>query len=98
MALDCFWNAFSPTLGFAAIRTLISLICDPKWMETDKILRLEKSTHGLKPPSKAFMKQVGEEMLKFVKRVEYKSPVNPQRACAERKVRNFIRISVQIPR
>jgi hypothetical protein len=57
VALDCFWNAFSPTLGFAAIRTLI---CDPKCMETDKILRLEKSIHGLKPPSKAFMKQLGE--------------------------------------
>ncbi len=26
------WNTFSPTLGFSTIRTLISLMCDPKWM------------------------------------------------------------------
>jgi hypothetical protein len=30
--IDCVWNTFSPTLGLSAIRTLISLMCDPKWM------------------------------------------------------------------
>ena len=30
--IDCVWNTFSPTLGFSTIRTLISLMCDPKWM------------------------------------------------------------------
>ena len=34
-------------------------------------LRLEKSRYGLKSASKTFMKQVGEEVLKFVERVEY---------------------------
>jgi hypothetical protein len=44
-------------------------MCDPK-----KVLRLEKSIYGLKSAGKAFMKQLGDEVLKFVERVEYKSP------------------------
>jgi len=102
--IDCVWNTFSPTLGLSAIRTLISLMCDPKWMVdsydlsgaflgtkledrevylrlppeagkyANKVLRLEKSIYGLKSAGKAFMKQLGDEVLKFVERVEYKSP------------------------
>ena len=102
--IDCVWNTFSPTLGFAAIKTLASLMCDPTWIvdsydlleaflgtkledrevyirlppeagkHANKILRLEKSSYGLKSVSKAFMKKLGEEVLKFVERVEYKSP------------------------
>ncbi len=97
------WNKFSPTLGLSAIRTLISLMCDPKWMVdsydlsraflgtkledrevymrlppeagkyANKVLRLEKSIYGLKSAGKVFMKQLGDEVLKFVERVEYKS-------------------------
>ena len=29
--VDCVYNTFSPTLGFTAIRVLISLMCDPKY-------------------------------------------------------------------
>jgi hypothetical protein len=65
-------------------------MCDPKWMETDKILRLEKSIHGWKSASKAFMKQLGEEVLnvtlKFVEMVEYKSPGNPTCVCRTQRV------------
>ena len=40
----------------------------------NKVLRLKKSIYGLKSASKAFMKQLGEEVLKFVERVECKCP------------------------
>jgi hypothetical protein len=30
LGIDCVWNTFSPSLGFSAIRTLISLMCDRK--------------------------------------------------------------------
>jgi hypothetical protein len=40
----------------------------------NKVLRLEKSIYGLKSAGKAFMKQLGDEVLKFVERVEHKSP------------------------
>ena len=55
-------------------------------METDEILRLEKSIHGWKSASKAFMKQLGEEVLKFVEMVEYKSPGNPTCVCRTQRV------------
>ena len=42
----------------------------------NKILRLEKRLSDLKSVSKSFMKKLGEEVLKFVERVEYKSPGN----------------------
>jgi hypothetical protein len=29
--VDCVYNTFSPTIGFTAIRVLISLMCDPKY-------------------------------------------------------------------
>ena len=40
----------------------------------NKVLWLEKSIYGLKSAVKVFMKQLGDEVLKFVERVEYKSP------------------------
>ena len=97
---DSVWNTFSPTLGFSDIRTLISLICDPKWMVdsydlsgdflvikledrevymclppeegiyTNKVLWLENFIYGLKSVVKAFMKQLGDEEMKFVESVE----------------------------
>jgi hypothetical protein len=98
--IDCVWNTFSPTLGFSVIRTLISLICDPKWMVdsydlsgdflvtkledrevymclapeagiyTNKVLWLENFIYGLKSADKVFMNHLGDEILKFVERVE----------------------------
>jgi hypothetical protein len=29
--VDCVYNTFSPTIGFTAIRVLISLMCDPEY-------------------------------------------------------------------
>jgi hypothetical protein len=102
--IDYVWNTFSPTLGLSSIRTLISLMWDPKWMVdsydlsgtflvtkledrkvymslppeagkyANKVLWLEKSIYGLESAGKAFMKHLGDEVLKFVERVEYKSP------------------------
>jgi hypothetical protein len=40
----------------------------------NKVLRLQKSIYGLKLVGKTFMNQLGDEVMKFVERVEYKSP------------------------
>ena len=31
LGLDTVWNTFSPTVGFTAIRTMISVLCNPKF-------------------------------------------------------------------
>ena len=30
--VDTVWNTFSPTIGFTAIRTMISVLCNPKYL------------------------------------------------------------------
>jgi len=55
-------------------------------------LRLEKSRYGLKSASKTFMKQLGEEVLKSVERVEYNLVIT-MCVCRTQSSRKFMRIS-----
>ncbi len=32
--VDCVYNTFSPTIGFTAIRVLVSLMCNPKYVHS----------------------------------------------------------------
>ena len=98
--VDTVWNTFSPTIGFAAIRTLIATLCNPKYVTESFdlsgaflgtkledhavyvrlppdageyagcVLRLTKAVYGCKFSGAAFMKQLGDEVLKFEERVE----------------------------
>ena len=49
--VDCVYNTFSPTIGFTAIRVLISLMCDPKY-DVGSV----KEVYGLKSSGISFIK------------------------------------------
>ena len=98
--LDTVWNTFSPTIGFTAIRTMIALLCDPKYAVesydlsgaflgtrlenqavyvrlpanvgeySNRVIRLTRLVYGLKNSGAGFMKQLGEEILKFEEPVQ----------------------------
>ena len=54
---------------------------------SNKVLRLTRSIYGLRGASKAFMKQLGEEIEKFTENVEYKDAAGKERketACFKR--------------
>jgi hypothetical protein len=68
--------------GFSWVRIgRSSSVYDPATTEAgnyvNKGLRLEKSIYGLKSARKTFMKHLGEEVLIFVERVEYKVSQSP---------------------
>ena len=97
--VDTVWNTFSPTIGFAAIRTLLATLCNPKFVTesfdlsgaflgtkledhavyvrlpgdagdyANRVLRLTKAVYGCKFSGAAFMKQLGDEVMKFKEKV-----------------------------
>ena len=97
--VDTVWNTFSPTIGFAAIRTLLATLCNPKFVTesfdlsgaflgtkledhavyvrlpgdagdyANRVLRLTKAVYGCKFSGAAFMKQLGDEVMKFEEKV-----------------------------
>ena len=97
--VDTVWDSFSPTVGFSAIRSMISVLCDPKYAVDSydlsgaflgtrledqavyvrlpfdagdyahRVIRLTKAVYGVKNSGKLFMRQLGEEILKFEERV-----------------------------
>ena len=97
--VDTVWNTFSPTIGFSAIRSMIAIVCNPKYVTESfdlsgaflgtkledqavyvrlppdageyggRVLRLLRAVYGLKSSGASFMKQLGDEILKFEERV-----------------------------
>ena len=97
--VDTVWDSFSPTVGFSAIRSMISVLCDPKYAVESydlsgaflgtrledqavyvrlpydagdyahRVIRLTKAVYGVKNSGKLFMRQLGEEILKFEEHV-----------------------------